>query len=168
MFKTSPATCAVSKPLEISRVFVRFGLSIPAGAMCGGVAGATCRKIRCIYRCVAYVSSCWRMNFLYQFFAPCIFCISFLPLNPISSKGEPKSHEVCLLVAQLVVRLVVPVAFASTNTEPVAEVGLHHFSATKFGHNFHATLMVISGSDQRWHRSSESEGAVCSCESFVF
>ena len=41
---------------------------------------------------------------------------------------------------------------------------MHHLSATKFGHNFHA----ISGSDQRWHRSSESEGTVCSCESFVF
>ena len=50
LLEKSPATCAVSKPLEISRVFIRFGLSIPAGAMCGGVAGATCRifSLRCI------------------------------------------------------------------------------------------------------------------------
>lgn len=112
LLKKSPATCAVSKPLEISWVFVRFGLSIPAGAMCGGVAGATCRKFRWIFRCLVCV----------KLLEDVLTCISFLPLNPISSKGEPKSHEVCLLAAQLVVRLVVPVAFASTNTEPVAEL----------------------------------------------
>ena len=68
-----------------------------------------------------------------------------------------QSHEACLLVAQLVVRLVVPVAFASTNTEPEAELNQNSLQRNFVKNPCHT--YVISGSDQRWHRSSESEGA---------
>ena len=108
-------------------------------------------------RCRCNMSEFFVALHMCQVVGGCIFCISFLPLNPISSKGEPKIPW-GLLVGSTAGGTAGGASGFCLYKYRASSWGWFapFFPAAKLGHNFHA----ISGSDQRWHRSSESEGTV--------